>query len=301
MNKPIPPQNTPIRPETAPLLCNTSDETYLQSKLSELERYVCTFKQVALAFSGGVDSTFLAAVCKRCMPHQTLLIHLNTPFICTPEQESYHIALEYLNLPYIELDVDVLSNQDICRNPANRCYVCKKQLMTALVTEAKQRGCTAVFEGSNSEDAHDYRPGMRAIEELSIKSPLLACGFTKDEERLLLRAWGYESWNLPAGACLATRSAPGEQINTAKLQAIRSAEDYLHGQGLKQVRVRISNKQARVCVSPQDLKLMQSEDLIQMSTSELFPNLLNTLSTLSHCQVDTQVYLYHHGETSVLS
>ncbi|MFQ7392840.1 MAG: hypothetical protein ACLRM9_05895 [Collinsella aerofaciens] len=124
-------------------------------------------------------------------------------------------------------------------NDADRCYHCKHAGFTAIVNHAKSLGFPTVIDGSNASDRGDYRPGMRAAEELGVRSPLMEVGFTKDEERELLRAWGYPVWNLPAGACLATRVPTGEELTREKVDLIRACEDYLHDLDLAQVRARL--------------------------------------------------------------
>ena len=128
-------------------------------------------------------------------------------------------------LPVLNLSVDQLQLPQVACNDADRCYHCKRAGFTAIVNHAKSLGFPTVIDGSNASDRGDYRPGMRAAEELGVRSPLMEVGFTKDEERELLRAWGYPVWNLPAGACLATRIPTGEELTREKVDLIRACED----------------------------------------------------------------------------
>ncbi len=258
-----------------------------------------SFGSVAIGFSGGVDSTFLAAVSIRALPPADVhLIHLDTPFVGTPERESFERErerFERAGAHVVALETDPLADPDVAANPADRCYHCKRlgcqrivdaarELGVRVVLEgsnaddagdyrpgtranpadrcyhckrlgcqrivdaARELGVRVVLEGSNADDAGDYRPGTRAVRELDVRSPLMETGWCKDEERALLRAWGFEVWDLPAGACLATRIPCGETLTAEKLHTVRMCEDYLHGLGLRQVRVRIDDGVARVSV-----------------------------------------------------
>ena len=216
----------------------TAPAEELQYKLAALEQLLLAYGRVAIGFSGGVDSSFLAAVCARIMPASTLLVHLTTPLIGTPEQASFERSVDgqaneepHFKLPVLNLSVDQLQLPQVACNDANRCYHCKHAGFTAIVNHAKSLGFPTVIDGSNASDRGDYRPGMRAAEELDVRSPLMEVGFTKDEERELLRAWGYPVWNLPAGACLATRVPTGEELTREKVDLIRACEDYLHDLG----------------------------------------------------------------------
>ncbi|MDO4437674.1 MAG: hypothetical protein Q4B77_06985 [Coriobacteriaceae bacterium] len=215
-------------------------------KLEKLQRLIQSLAPIAIGFSGGVDSTFLAAVCARCAPEQTTLIHLDTPFIASPEKHACDQALASLGLAYIRLPLSPLVCSQVSQGARDRCYHCKHLAFQAICTTASAIGCRTVLEGSNASDDPHARPGMRAVQELGARSPLMELGWTKNEERALLRSWGFAVWDMPAGACLATRMAANEAITPQKLDAIRACEDYLHDLGLKQVRVRLSSTGAHI-------------------------------------------------------
>ncbi len=232
----------------------------LQDKLAALEQLLLAYGRVAIGFSGGVDSSFLAAVCARIMPASTLLVHLTTPLIGTPEQASFERSVDgqanegpHFKLPVLNLSVDQLRLPQVACNDADRCYHCKRAGFTAIVNHARSLGFPTVIDGSNASDRGDYRPGMRAAQELGVRSPLMEVGFTKDEERELLRAWGYPVWNLPAGACLATRVPTGEELTREKVDVIRACEDYLHDLGLDQVRARLVGGCMHIEAAPADV------------------------------------------------
>lgn len=262
-----------------------------QDKLKALAEHLRTLGTVAVGFSGGVDSTFLAAVCSRELPQTSMLVHLTTPLIGTPEQASFEASALSFGLPVIELHLDPLDNPKVAANPRNRCYHCKRAAFGAIVRAAREHGADTVADGSNADDANDYRPGMQACQELGVRSPLLECGWHKDEERALLREWGYDVWNMPAGACLATRVPCGESLTHEKLDLIRSCEDWLHDQGFRQIRARLRAGTLQVQASPADLhRLEQGESVVRLSqeATEVF-------RSFGAQDIDPAVVPYAHG------
>lgn len=286
-----------------------------EDKLMQLEGLLESYGRVAIGFSGGVDSTFLAAVCQAVMPNDTLLVHLTTPFIGTPEQASFKSAVKgagmraerhvfydkggaaHLDLEALELKISQLRSADVVKNDPDRCYHCKKLGFARIVEEARKRGFDTVIDGSNASDAGDYRPGMRAVEELGVKSPLMEVGFTKDEEREYLREWGFDVWNMPSGACLATRIPTGEPLTRKKLDLVRAIEDELHKLGLVQVRARLMGGRLNIEASPSDLATLrtlggtEAED----GTVELPANLQRKLDLLGAHDLDPIARPYGKG------
>ena len=294
----------------------TSDLTH---KLEELVALLKSYGGVALGFSGGVDSTFLAAVSARFMPQSTTLVHLINPFAATPEQNSVrqlaHVEADgtksVMGLPLIEIPLDTLSMPKVACNAPDRCYQCKLAGFSLLVAEARARGIQTVIDGSNADDVDDDRPGMRALRELGVRSPLQETGWHKSEERALLRSWDVPVWNLPAGACLATRVKTGEPLTSEKLNVARACEDYLHGLGLRQVRARIEDGSLRIEAAYEDLSRLEAlatdgaEDVgaapeRRSSGSArddrgvgLSPAILHELRRLSNRRVAARAVVYH--------
>lgn len=228
--------------------------TQIESKLHALETLLCELPPVAVGFSGGVDSTFLAAVCARAVPDRAILVHLDSPFVATPERESFAELANVFSLPVLTIPFDPFAVGDVAANGPERCYHCKLNGFSRIVEEAEHMGFPCVLDGSNADDAlADDRPGTRALRELGVRSPLMETGWTKDEERSLLRAWGIRTWSLPAGACLATRIATGEALDARKVDAARACEDFLHGIGCTQVRARIADGEMHVEGTEEDL------------------------------------------------
>lgn len=269
------------------------------AKMQGLIELLRSFGSVAIGFSGGVDSTFLAAVSIRALPPADVhLIHLDTPFVGTPERESFERErerFERAGAHVVAIETDPLADPDVAANPADRCYHCKRLGFQRIVDAARELGVRVVLEGSNADDAGDYRPGTHAVRELDVRSPLMETGWCKDEEREVLHAWGFDVWDLPAGACLATRIPCGEALTAEKLHTVRMCEDYLHGLGLRQVRVRIDGGMARVSVGNDEL-----ESLLFDTAAEDAPSLpldvVRELERQGDLKVDPIVRAYIHGE-----
>lgn len=269
------------------------------AKMQGLIELLRSFGSVAIGFSGGVDSTFLAAVSIRALPPADVhLIHLDTPFVGTPERESFERErerFERAGAHVVALETDPLADPDVAANPADRCYHCKRLGFQRIVDAARELGVRVVLEGSNADDAGDYRPGTRAVLELDVRSPLMETGWCKDEEREVLRAWGFGVWDLPAGACLATRIPCGEALTAEKLHTVRMCEDYLHGLGLRQVRVRIDGGMARVSVGKDELESPLFDTAAEGAPS-LPLDVVRELERQGDLKVDPIVRAYIHGE-----
>lgn len=270
------------------------------AKLAALEQLLLSYGRVTIGFSGGVDSTFLAAVCARTMPDRTVLVHLETPFIGSPERASFEREATRFGLPVITVELNPLDDEAVAANSPDRCYLCKRTGFSRILDVAREHGCDAVLDGSNADDAGDFRPGMRALQELGVHSPLMETGWHKDEERELLRAWGHTVWNLPAGACLATRIPCGERLTAAKLDLVRAAEDCLHRLGAHQVRARLFDGTLQIEAAPDDLARLAPGSAPRTDGSvELPPAVLSALRDAGAAAIDPLARPYRHGRTSV--
>lgn len=210
---------------------------------------------IALCYSGGVDSSYLLyAALKYGAAVQAY--YVRSAF--QPEFE-YRDALKLsseLGAKLKTIDVDVLSNTQISSNPADRCYYCKKSIMTAIASAAAKDGFSLLIDGTNASDQVDDRPGMRALQELSVRSPLRECNIKKADIRTLSRKAHLFTWNKPAYACLATRIPTGEQITEDKLARTEKAESFLFSIGLTDFRIRMFNGAARLQVPASQIDIV---------------------------------------------
>lgn len=209
----------------------------------ELSAFFKLHPKAALAYSGGVDSTFLlyAARMYGCDVR---------PFIvCSRFQPKFEtaVALEQaMEFGAEVIDVDVLSIDEIAKNTAERCYLCKKAMFASVAKRAASAGCTCIMDGTNASDAFENRPGMRALSELGVLSPLKECGITKADVRRMARDMGLACWDAPSDSCLATRIPHGTAITAELLEKTERAEDFLRSLGLSGFRVRYVSSSALI-------------------------------------------------------
>lgn len=232
------------------------DTTLAEQKLQKLISDIRSLETVAVAFSGGVDSTFLLKVCHEAIGDKAVALTVTSSFV--PGRESTE-ALEFcenLGVKHIVSKVDELSIPEFTKNPADRCYYCKKEIFSQMINSSGELGISYVLEGSNIDDDSDYRPGHRAIKELGVLSPLRQAGLTKEEIRYLSKKMNLPTWDKPSFACLASRFPYGEEITKEKLSMVEKSEDLLLSIGFKQFRVRIHGNLARIEVLPEQFEMM---------------------------------------------
>lgn len=211
--------------------------------------------KVAIAFSGGVDSAYLLYA---AIQYATEVrgYYVKSAFQPKFEMEDALRLAKDLKADIKILEIDVLSQEAITDNPSNRCYYCKKSIFSTILKAAEDDGFSVLVDGTNASDDADDRPGMLALKEMKVLSPLRECGLTKDKIRLLSKKSGLFTWDKPAYACLATRIATGEKITEKKLQNTEAAEDFLHSIGFKDFRVRMFKDCAKIQVSEDQLGLI---------------------------------------------
>ena len=220
-------------------------------KLAALRRLLSSEASLAVAFSGGTDSTFLLKIAHDFLGPRAAGFIAVSPFVPPSELDAARAWCTAEGIALHEVPVAPLDTPAIASNPPDRCYHCKKAIFTAILAAAKALGFTTVCDGTNADDAFDYRPGARALRELDIRTPLAIADLSKADIRALSKAFGLPTWNRPAAACLATRIPYGETLTAEKLQTIARAEAILHAAGFPHVRVRLHNATlARIEVPP---------------------------------------------------
>ena len=224
----------------------------LHEKKQRLEDYLRALGSVAVAFSSGVDSTFLLKVAHDVLGDKAIAITARSCSFPQRESDAAKRFCEAEGIEQIVVDSDELNIEGFRANPVNRCYLCKRGLFTEIGAVAKAHGAEYVAEGSNMDDNGDYRPGLQAVAELGVKSPLREAELYKAEIRELSKEMGLPTWDKPSFACLASRFVYGETISEEKLAMVDKAEQRLLDLGFRQVRVRIHDRLARIEVLPED-------------------------------------------------
>lgn len=242
----------------------------VMKKIQELENRLRALPSVALAFSGGVDSSFLLAVAKAIRPGKVLAFTVSSEFMPPREIEFAKKTAMSLGVDQILLSADILGNEEVVRNTGERCYHCKKQMFSMIRDAADDLGIGSLLQAVNRDDLNDFRPGLRAAEELGFMSPLVTAGFTKKEIREASRILGLDTWNKPSQSCLATRIPHHVRIERADLMRVDRAEAFLQSLGFAQVRVRCHGKKAIIEVEP---------DLAQAVLSDgIYPKIVPALA-----------------------
>lgn len=226
----------------------------LHQKYEQLKEIIRGYGSVAVAYSSGVDSTFLLSTAVEVLGRDhAIAITASSCFFPEREQQDALVFCKERHIRHIIASLDVLAVDGIAQNPPNRCYLCKKEVFKKIFRIAGENGMNVVAEGSNMDDMGDYRPGMAAVAELGIKSPLKEAGLYKADIRQLSKELGLPTWNKPSYACLASRFVYGETISEDKLLMVDKAEEMLQEMGFTQMRVRIHGDMARIELLPEEM------------------------------------------------
>ncbi len=230
-------------------------------KLKKLQELLKSYGKVAVAYSGGVDSSFLLKVALDTLGKENVM-GITILSSVTPKEELKETEhfLAAMDMNHLFIKKNVFDIPGFSENPKDRCYICKYKIFEEIKSIAKQNGIETVVDGTNADDEGDYRPGLKALKELEVVSPLKLSGMTKKEIRDLSKELNLNTWNKPSLACLASRIPYYEEITEEKLSMVDQAEAYLRKLGFEQLRVRCHGKLARIELVPEDMSKVFTGD-----------------------------------------
>lgn len=269
------------------------DRISLKRKAKKLEEIIVSLKKVVIAYSGGVDSTFLLKMCKETLGDRVIAVTALSETIPHKEVETAKRLAKEIGVNHEIIRVEPLKNHDFVANPPERCYYCKYELHRRLKKIAEREGASFVVEGTNSDDVNDFRPGQKAAAELGVRSPLLEAGLTKKDIRMLSQYQQLPTWDKPSMACLASRFPYGHRITAEKLKRVEEAEEFIRNLGPKHVRVRLhDDNTARIEVDP--------EEIDRLLGSETRFYIVNKLQDLGFIYVTVDLKGYQTGSVNEL-
>jgi len=239
---------------------NAQDFKKALEKEKNLEKMLSAYESVLVAYSGGVDSTYLLYKAAEVMGREKVLaLTVDSELNTSEEVKEAKANAGKIYVKHLVLQIDLLTIGELVENNPQRCYICKSFIYKKLFSVAEEKKYAAVLDGSNAADSSQYRPGLRALQEMNLCSPLLEAGLDKEEIRYLSKQSGLATWNKPSAACLASRLPYGEKITPAKLNRVAAAEKYLRQLGVKgNLRVRNHRNLARIEVGEEDISLLMS-------------------------------------------
>jgi uncharacterized protein len=220
-------------------------------------------KSVLVAYSGGVDSSYLALIATQELKKQALCVTGISPSVSEKQREQAKQIAEDFNFNHLTIQTEELENQDYTSNPANRCYFCKTELYGKLRAMAKNANIEFVLDGANVDDVSDYRPGRQAANENGVRSPLIEAGLNKNEIRELSRRANLPTWDAPASPCLSSRIAYGLPVTIERLSKIERGEEFMRVLGFREFRVRVHDELVRLEIAPAEMSRALTKDMTE--------------------------------------
>lgn len=268
-----------------------STEKTAAEKETELRRLMRVIGPVLVAYSGGVDSSYLAFIATQELGGDAMCVMGHSPSVSEFQRSEAELAAISGRFDYLTVETFELADANYAANPANRCYFCKSELYDRLWTVAKEHAISVIIDGTNADDIHDIRPGRHAAAQRNVRSPLAELGFSKDDVRTQSKLHGLTSWDKPAGPCLSSRIAYGVPVTIERLSRVEKGERLLRAHGFREFRVRVHDDLARIEIA--------REELAKALDIELFESLQAAFKTLGFKFVTLDLQGFRSGSMNV--